>query len=68
MKAYSWELYFKNNLEISLYWNISLILLLTWFNTPFDKERRRIAFQIGILGINLRITYFKQLQHVDSNN
>ena len=62
MKAYSWELYCKNNLEISLYWNISLLFILTWFNTSFDKERRRYCFQLGILGVNLRVIYFKQLK------
>lgn len=60
MKTHSKTLYIKNGLEVSVYFNIGMLLIFTCFIHPVKEKERRWALQIGILGMNLRITYFNK--------
>ena len=60
MKTHSKTLYIKNGLEVSVYFNIGMLLIFTCFIHPVKEKERRLALQIGILGMNLRITYFNK--------
>lgn len=60
---YSKELYCKNNLEISIYYNLSLLVCISWSSFRIEKDLHRYNFQIGILGCHLKITKFKKLKN-----
>jgi len=59
--TYSKELYCKNGWEISFYYDLNLLICISWSSFKLDKELHRYHFQIGILGCHLKITKFKKL-------
>ena len=60
-KTYSKELYCKNNLEISFYFDLTLLAIISFSSFKLDKDTHRYHFQIGVLGCNLRIVKFKKI-------